>query len=799
MPGPVNGVNLPDGSLDWSGGVDSLLVPTIRSQNNPNGLDRSMLAWLDNATVRDGGITPRGGYTLLGSVNPAAGLWQGGFLYDPGTTSTPYIVCAISGHILRIIPGPPVVITDLTATNPALRMPATWAELFFFVQAEQFLVIQVGDFLTLPLFYDGTTLRRSIGINNTAVPPGTPGVNEIPAAGPMDYFMGRIWYATGRTANAGDIVFGPSGTPAYRFTDAVLEVTENPLVVGGDGFSVPTQAGNIRAIFHNANINTTLGQGNLFIGTRRAVYSLNVPISRSDWIAASNTNQPLMTVVQLINGPVNDKSVVQVNGDVYYQSLEPGIRSLLASLRYWNQPGNIEISNQENRLLQFNDRALMRFGSGIEYGNRLLETALPRQTPQGVVHDAVAPLDFVPMSTYGSNQQPIWEGMYEPTPVFQMFTGDYGGLQRAFSISQSSEDQSFELWEFSEFNKFDSNRFNSNARIKWYAEFPAFTWGDEFRLKQLVSAELWVDRLVGTVVFQMFYRPDGEACYIPWHTWKICSEQNSCEDVHNPVCYPIKPFGEGYRATMTLPKPPAQCEVANRRPSDWGYQFQPKLMVLGFCRIRGLLLYADLKDRRLYDANVCGDLFTCPVPVSEPRSGNPPVFIANQRFCPCIAFTFSGSVSAVGGKPPFTFSLPSGIPSGFTGAQSGINTFTISSANVPANYGTTTFPLSVTDADGNTSTATISLVQIGPQGNYKNGNVGVPYSSGPADIILSGGVPPYTVTLASGTIPPGLTLASDGTLSGTPTTRGTYDFFINVTDSSGCGPCQTEMLSIISP
>jgi len=46
-----------DGSLDFSGGVDSIKVTTIQSQQNPNGLGRNELAWLDNAGVRDGGIT----------------------------------------------------------------------------------------------------------------------------------------------------------------------------------------------------------------------------------------------------------------------------------------------------------------------------------------------------------------------------------------------------------------------------------------------------------------------------------------------------------------------------------------------------------------------------------------------------------------------------------------------------------------------------------------------------------------------------------------------------------------------
>ncbi len=47
----------------------------------------------------------------------------------------------------------------------------------------------------------------------------------------------------------------------------------------------------------------------------------------------------------------------------------------------------------------------------------------------------------------------------------------------------------------------------------------------------------------------------------------------------------------------------------------------------------------------------------------------------------------------------------------------------------------------------------------------------------------TGGTTPYTWDLYSGILPDGLTLASNGTLSGTPIKAGTYDFTVRVTDS----------------
>jgi hypothetical protein len=49
----------------------------------------------------------------------------------------------------------------------------------------------------------------------------------------------------------------------------------------------------------------------------------------------------------------------------------------------------------------------------------------------------------------------------------------------------------------------------------------------------------------------------------------------------------------------------------------------------------------------------------------------------------------------------------------------------------------------------------------------------------------SGGSPPYTFAIIQGSLPQGLNLDSGGTMSGTPTTAGTYTPFFKLTDSAG--------------
>lgn len=60
------------------------------------------------------------------------------------------------------------------------------------------------------------------------------------------------------------------------------------------------------------------------------------------------------------------------------------------------------------------------------------------------------------------------------------------------------------------------------------------------------------------------------------------------------------------------------------------------------------------------------------------------------------------------------------------------------------------------------------------------GKVGVAYSSS----ISATGTSPFTVTVTSGTLPPGLSF-SGLTLSGTPTTAGSYSFTAEVSNSCG--------------
>jgi len=76
------------------------------------------------------------------------------------------------------------------------------------------------------------------------------------------------------------------------------------------------------------------------------------------------------------------------------------------------------------------------------------------------------------------------------------------------------------------------------------------------------------------------------------------------------------------------------------------------------------------------------------------------------------------------------------------------------------------------------------------------GIVGSAYSQ---KLAGASGTLPYTWSLTSGVLPAGLSLASDGTISGTPVATGTSNFLVQLTDQAGTKINSLLALTIISP
>jgi hypothetical protein len=71
-----------------------------------------------------------------------------------------------------------------------------------------------------------------------------------------------------------------------------------------------------------------------------------------------------------------------------------------------------------------------------------------------------------------------------------------------------------------------------------------------------------------------------------------------------------------------------------------------------------------------------------------------------------------------------------------------------------------------------------------------------PYSQ---TLMATGGVEPFTWTNISGFLPPGLTLATNGVISGTPASLGTFSFTVEVIDALSGTAMQQLALTLLQP
>lgn len=601
-------IKMVDGQFAFGGGVNSGKTPQIASPVFPHGLQRDQLAWLANGTVRGDAITQRTGWRPLVQGVDWPGIYQGGFMYSPDAAN-PHLILKIGGQLYRIRVDTDNSVQNLSAIFGLSDPPDVPQS--YFVQGEQFLIIQTGDLVTNPLFYnyngitDVTQLRRSngfISVGNAA--------NEIPPATAMDYHGNRILYAIGNTWIGGDIVHSiVSGTAPYDFRDSILHCTENPIAKAGDGLSVPNNAGTIRALKHTANLDTALGQSPLFIFTRSTVFLSDLPVSRDAWKLIDQNTRLLQRVGLIKGGTYSERSVVAANADLFYNTTPNGdVISFSMAVRYFQQQSNTRISENLNRILRFNDRSLLHFASAIEFDNRLWMCQLPVTTPVGAAFTAVTPLDFDVLSSMEERLPPAWEGHYEGLDFLQLFESDFGGLQRAFGVIYSRKSGQIEIWELTQYDRWDSQVGNNGDNVPWYIEFPSYDWGNPKQPKKLVGGGLFIDKLLGTVTFRLQYRPDQHPCWIDWHVWSQCTAKDCTEDI-DAICaagYPVELLCEAYEPDIDFPKPRSKC-VGNRkkRPSDIGYQFQARLFISGWCRVRALVLYAEPYVKPAYD-NILG-------------------------------------------------------------------------------------------------------------------------------------------------------------------------------------------------
>jgi large repetitive protein len=160
---------------------------------------------------------------------------------------------------------------------------------------------------------------------------------------------------------------------------------------------------------------------------------------------------------------------------------------------------------------------------------------------------------------------------------------------------------------------------------------------------------------------------------------------------------------------------------------------------------------------------------------------------------------YSQQLTAVGGNGSYTFTRTAGaFPAGITMTPLGLL------QGIPGAASTGTFTITAVDTDGNSGFRPYSFsignaggITISPGSPLPPGTQGVAYNQ---VLSASGGSGVGNVfSITGGSLPPGLSLSSGGTISGTPSSGGAFGFTVSVIDNAGNTGTQIYALNVTVP
>lgn len=434
------------------------------------------------------------------------------------------------------------------------------------------------------------------------------GVQQFPVGRQGAFWRGRVWMALGDGLQfvAGDISGGPLGTFANNYRDSILNVTENLYLVGGGNFSVPGAVGKIQAFVPIAELDASLGQGQLAVLTPQCVFTLNCTTDRLTWQQLTN---PILSVSLLAFGGKGQYSTVPANGDTIMRSID-GIRSLILARREFATWGNVPISREMNRILPLDNKKLLAYGSAVVFENRLLMTVGPTAVEgRGVYHPGLVALNFDPLSSMAGKSPSVYDGVWTGLNVLQVLRGAFDEEDRGFAFHLNI-DVSPPRIELFEILNTPADIYSNNSTVVFADvyddgiypvvmsfESPELNCGERDprtrTYKSLIDGVIFVDCLVGQVTFEAWYKPDQYPCWVPWIKTVECAVNGAGESLQ-------------FRPEIGLGAPDATvCDPTTNRPLRDGYTFQFKLVVQGHCRVKGARFRFAVKPDPKFRAPQC--------------------------------------------------------------------------------------------------------------------------------------------------------------------------------------------------
>jgi hypothetical protein len=511
-------------------------------------------------------------------VNSTQALFQGAAFYEGFGNQRNALIASIGGRLFRYDVGVSSVrVQDISVVGDLNSSVAPQVWMF---QGEEFLI--VNDGLSNPIYFDGSSSRRSAGMNGGELPPGTIGT----------YANGRIVMALPdrRSFIAGDLVYSAGAFGSYGGRDAILKTKENAAILGGSAFAVPINAGPITAMFTVAVPDTSLGQSSLQIGTRKGIFGVNLPLDATQW---GNLQQPTAVVSLPSAGPLSQNSVAVINSDAWYRAFD-GIRSFQIGRRDLGTWVQTPLSSEVDVILKHDTPHLLAFASATQFHNRLVMTCSPyRVSERGVAHRGLIALDFNNVSALTMKSSPNYDGLWTGLPILQVVEGNFNGAERCFLFALDG-DNKICLYEL--LKDWDANHdFDGTDDVPiecWIASGALFgleVHSERIRLplKKLITADVFLEDLAGTVTVDIKYRSDSYPCWVDWKGFSLCAT-----DCVTPTdCSQPIPAQYQYATYRRLPDPADECNALTGRLHRTGYHFQTRIQWTGHASLDRFLMW----------------------------------------------------------------------------------------------------------------------------------------------------------------------------------------------------------------
>lgn len=520
-----------DGTYDWSLGQDAYKYPDkIRANQYAKGI---------NITTKKTNASPRPGFhqqKLTFDVKSIDGrtiedLWtsgkfQAGISYERNKDK--YIITVVGGLIYRIN----VTSKHIVLLSEDMRVDQYASKINWSYASNK---IVVFDFPNYPLIIDGDTIYRA-----------DPLKNEVPVSTIGAYNQNRLFIANaGVEFTAGDPV-GSKLTPDAPITFEEVFTPSSPFI--NQVFSLPVEAAiyPILAMGFIQALDTSTGIGQMFIATKKKVYTYQVQQPRAQW-----ESTPAFGSLLLANeGIAGPRAFTNVNSDFLFMSAEGKIHALSSARNDAKRWSNIPISREVENFLTFNDPELSQYCVMGYFDNRIYITANPYrvnaltrdgQNITDYAHGGMVVLELDNLASFLSDGTPTWAGLW--TGINAMEIIDVGG--RLFFLSKDGRGRSGTnaLYVLDEDTNYDTIADRKRpVRSVIYTRQYSFT-GDntngEFIKKKEQTVALHLQSIKGNLKLTIDRLPTHSANWLSYATWEH-NAPVSTED------FPEDKFADGY-------------------------------------------------------------------------------------------------------------------------------------------------------------------------------------------------------------------------------------------------------------